>query len=188
MQEHTGFAKIIVALAAFEYLTATQLTRLCYAASSIPFVRTQLKALVAQGLVLPLGGRAVNLPLIYTLSGAGRKYAAGLGIPIASRFRPAEEKEKGNNIFVMKHTIAVTDVLIAARLLSHTQLGIVRTRTIVSISLTRMVTESELKRKIYVALPDRTICLEPDTSCEFAITETKHPKPQTWEDFFHIEV
>jgi hypothetical protein len=65
MQEVTGIAKIIHALAIFEYLTAAQLTRLCYAPSSLRFVRKSLKALLEQGLVLALGGRKVNLPLIY---------------------------------------------------------------------------------------------------------------------------
>ena len=68
MREFTGISKIIVALALFEYLTASQLTRGGFAPSSIRYVRKQLKALVAQGLVLPLGGRSVNLPLVYTLA------------------------------------------------------------------------------------------------------------------------
>jgi hypothetical protein len=50
-----------------------------------------------------------------------------------------------------------------------------------------MVTERELKRKIYAELPER-ICIEPDASCEFEITETHHNSQRTWRDFFHIEV
>jgi hypothetical protein len=179
VREFTGIAKIIVALAVFEYLTASQLTRLCYAPSSIAYVRKCLKVLVEQGLVLALGGRAVNLPRIYTLSTKGRRYAGELGMPVGSRFRPAEEQDKGRNVFVMKHTMSVTEVLIAARLLCQTHPNIV---------LIRMYTEGELKRKIYVGLPARTLCLEPDASCEFRITETGKPKPRIWEDFFHIEV
>jgi hypothetical protein len=30
--------------------------------------------------------------------------------------------------------------------------------------------------------------IEPDASLDFFITETWHTKPQTWQDFFHIEV
>jgi hypothetical protein len=72
-------------------------------------------------------------------------------------------------------------VLIAARLLSQIQPDIL---------LTRMYTEQELKRKIYVDLPvrseegsiqHRTLCIEPDASCGFTIQETV-------QDFFHIEV
>jgi hypothetical protein len=186
VREFTGIAKIIIALTEFEYLTASQLTRLCYAPSSLAYVRKYLKALVAQGLVLALGGRAVNLPRIYTLSSNGRQYAGDLGIPAGSRFRQSEEQEKGHNVFVMRHTMAVTDVLIAARLLSQTHPNIV---------LTRLYTEGELKRKIYVGLPesrlrrpDRTLCLEPDASLQFLITDTGTAAPKTWEDFFHIEL
>jgi hypothetical protein len=130
----------------------------------------------------------VNLPLIYTLSGKGRQYAHLLGAPIETRFRLSEEKDKGHNPYFLKHTMAVTDVLIAAQLLSQTVPGI---------TLSRMYTERELKRKIHVELPGRTpegtarfqtICIEPDASCEFLITETWHEAPQTWVDFFHIEV
>jgi hypothetical protein len=178
MREFTGIAKIISSLAVFEYLTAEQLTRLCYSSNSIAYVRKQLKALVEQGLVLSLGGRAVNLPLLYTLSGKGRNYAGEVGMPCATRFRPAEEQEKSRNVFVLRHTMAVTDVLIAARLLS---------RTHPDITLTRLYTEGKLKRKLYVQLADRTLCLEPDGSLEFRITETSRDQPHTWEDFFHVE-
>jgi hypothetical protein len=131
---------------------------------------------------------AVNLPQIYTLSGVGRSFAAAMGTAPRQRFRPSEEQEKGHNPFFLKHTMAVTDVLIAAKLLSQTH---------PAITLSRMITERQLKRKIHVELPDgtsesgtrfQTICIEPDASCQFLITETWHTPPQTWEDFFHIEV
>ena len=111
-----------------------------------------------------------------------------LGATKGKRFRPSEEADKGRNPYFLKHTIAVTDVLIAARLLSE---------RVPAIHLSRMYTERELKRKIHVQLPGQTpqgkprfqtICIEPDASCEFEITETWHEKPQTWVDFFHIEV
>jgi hypothetical protein len=124
----------------------------------------------------------------YTLSGVGRTSASALGTAPRRRFRPSEEQDKGQNPYFMKHTIAVTDVLIAARLLAQTHPGI---------TLTHMYTERELKRKISVELPERTgegktqfrhISIEPDAGLQFLITETWHQKPQTWEDFFHIEV
>jgi Replication-relaxation len=180
--------KIIIALSEFNYLTPTQITRLLYAPSSITHVYEQMRSLIDRGLVLTLGGRAVSLPLIYTLSGTGRQYASLLGAPLKTRFRPLEEEEKGHNPYFLKHTVAVTDVLIAARLLSE---------RVPAVRLTRMYTERELKRKIHVQLPGQTpegtarfhtICIEPDGSCEFLITETWHEKPQTWVDFFYIEV
>jgi hypothetical protein len=69
-------------------------------------------------------------------------------------------------------------VLIAAWQLSQNHPGIV---------LSRMITERELKRKIYVAIPEK-ICIEPDASCEFTITTTVDNKQVRWQDFFHIEV
>jgi hypothetical protein len=101
-----------------------------------------------------------------------------LEAPTGKRFRPSEEQHKGHNPYFLKHTMAVVEVLISARLLSQTH---------PAITLTRMLTERELKRKIYVQLPEKT-CLEPDASCELLISETWHKEPQTWKDFFHLEV
>jgi hypothetical protein len=174
-----AWEKIIVALAAFDYLTTEQITRLLYSPASLTHVREQMKLLVENGYVLPLGGRDVNLPLIYTLSSEGRQYASLLGATRGKRVRPSEEKDKGHNPYFLKHTLAVTDILIAARLLSETVPGIV---------LNRMYTERELKRRISVTLSGKPVCLEPDASVLFRITETWHNPPETWEDFFHIEV
>jgi hypothetical protein len=73
----------------------------------------------------------------------------------------------------------VTDVLLAAHLLS---------KRVPAIRLARLYTERELKRKIYVPLAGNSVCLEPDASLLFRITETWHEDPETWEEFFHIEV
>jgi hypothetical protein len=179
MRKPGGAAKILLALARFGYLTAEQVTRLLYADSSHAFVRKKLKSLVAQDLVFTVGGRAVNVPLIYTLSGKGRQYVSQLGTPTTKRFRPAEEREKTANGFFLKHTIAVTDVLIAAYRL---------TQTVPEINLTRIYLERELKRKIYVRVPSgesktagQPVCLEPDAAVDFLIQDT-------WQEFFHIEV
>jgi hypothetical protein len=175
----SAWEKIIVALTEFDYLTVAQITRLLYSPASITHVHEQMKLLGENGSVLTLGGRAVNLPLIYTLSSTGRHYASMLGAARGKRFRPSEEKDKGHNPYFLKHTIAVTDVLIAARLLAD---------SVPAIRLTRMYTERELRRRIYIPLAGKTICLEPDASLLFRITETWHEEPETWEDFFHIEV
>jgi hypothetical protein len=171
--------KIIVALAEFDYLTASQLALLLYSLSSLTYVYEQMKLLIERGYVLTAGGRAVNLPLIYMLSGTGRQYAYSLGALGKTRFRPSEEADKRRNPYFLKHSIAVIDVLIAARLLSD---------RVPAIQLSRMYTERELKRKIYIPLGGKTVCLEPDAGLLFRITETWHNPPQTWEDFFHIEV
>jgi hypothetical protein len=180
MQTLKGAEKILVLLAEFDYLTASQITRVCYAPNSLRFVRGKLNALVAAGFVLCLPGRVVTQPRVYTLTGAGSTYASGLGVDTAKRVRPTEERDKAKNLLFMQHTLAVSDVLIAAQLLSQTH---------PQISLTRLYTERSLKRKISVTLPDnRTIYIEPDASVEFAVTETWHKIPQTWQEFFHIEV
>jgi Replication-relaxation len=171
--------KILAALAGFSYLTADQITKLCYSTGSLTYVKALLKNLGDADFVFTIGGRGTGLPLIYALTSKGRSLASGgAEMPLRTRFRPAEEKDKGENLYFMQHTLAVNDVLIGAHNLAQTVPGI---------KLSRMVTEHELKRKIYVDIPAK-ICLEPDASVHFTITETWHNPPQIWEDFFHIEV
>jgi hypothetical protein len=174
-----GAQNILSSLAVFDYLTAEQATRLCYSQGSRTYGQAAMKALVDNELALAIGGRGIQLPLLYTLTGKGRHYASMLGVTKGRRFRQAEEMEKGHNPYFLKHTIAVTDVLIAARLLSERVPGI---------RLPRLYTERELKRKIYVTLSGKTCCLEPDAGLLFRLTETWHDPPETWENFFHIEV
>jgi hypothetical protein len=170
--------KILIDLAEFDYLTIRQLLRLeGYAESSLTYGQEHIKPLVAAQYVFPLVGSAVNMPWVYTLTGKGREHAALLGKPTVRRFRPAEEAHKAANPYFIRHTLLVCDILIAARLLTKTEPGIV---------LTRLYTERELRRKICVALPHpahqrHKSYLEPDASVRFLTR-------QTWEDFFHIEV
>jgi Replication-relaxation len=169
--------KIMLALADFEYLTAEQLTRLLYAQGSLTYVKAKLKTLVEADFIMPLGGRNHNLPRIYTLKVKGRQFTTMLGKPTELRFRPGEVHEKAYNLFFMRHTLAVIDVLISARLL---------TQTVSDIVLNNMFQERDLRRKIYVAIAQdkekpRNICLEPDASLDFTVQ-------QAWRDFFHIEL
>jgi hypothetical protein len=173
-----GYAAILTALFEFEYLTAAQVTRLLYASGSLTYSKAKLKALVDSGLALSIGGRGTNLPLIYTLNGKGRTLASALSGEQPRRFRATEAREKQVNLTFMQHTLAVNDVLIGARLLSKTRPDIV---------LTRLYREPELRRRIYVDVPNK-ICIEPDGSCHFLVTEQGQERPQTWEDFFFIEV
>jgi hypothetical protein len=182
----TPLEKILEALAVFDYLTALQVTRLLYAPSSLTHVRELLKSLVDDSLVFALSSRLATHPRVYTLTGKGLTYAALLGIESTKRVRRSEEREKMHNLFFIQHTLAVIDVLIAARLLSQTVPGI---------ALNHMYRERELRRKIYVQTPEpathglgkaRNICIEPDASLDFTIEETWHE--QTWQDFIHIEV
>jgi hypothetical protein len=123
MQLRKAWEKIISALAQFDYLTAAQVTRLLYAPTSLTHVQEQMKLLVDASLVITLGGKALDLPLIYALSGTGRQYAYSLGAPARTRFQPSEVVDAGHNPYFLKHTMSVIDVLIAARLLSQTHLS-----------------------------------------------------------------
>jgi len=173
-----GSEKILVPLSEFGYLTVSQLTKLLYAPSSQSYVQKQLKYLIAGKYVMPLAHRFVTQPRVYTLTGKGQSFLTALGVRQQIRIRPREEKAKAHNFLFLQHTIAVTDVLIAARLLSQ---------TIPNIQLTRMYLERELKRTIYVAVPDK-ICIEPDASVEFESTVLSDGTEHTAVDFFHIEV
>jgi hypothetical protein len=173
-----GQHAILTTLLEFEYLTASQVTKLCYSAGSLKYVKAQLKALVDSGRALSLGGRGTGLPLIYTLTGKGRSLAASVIGQQARRFRPQEARETQANIYFMQHTLAVNDVLIGARLLAKTRPDIV---------LTRLYREPELQRRIYVDVPNK-ICIEPDGSCQFLITEIEHDAIHAWEQFCHLEV
>src|SRR5918999_554481 len=173
-----GHADILITLACFDYLTARQVTRLLYAKGSFTYVTTQLKALVDTDLALTIGGRGTSLPRIYTLTGKGRSVASTLSEQQRRRFRPAEAREKQTNLFFMRHLLAVNEVLIAATLLSQAR---------PDITLTHMYREPELRRRIYVELPER-ICIEPDGGCQFLTTKMGQERPETWEDFFFIEL
>jgi hypothetical protein len=165
-----GTEKILCALAEFDYLTAAQVTRLCYAKGSLTYVKATLKSLVDAGLAVSLGGRGTSLPRVYTPTGTGYTVASvAQGLSQTKRVSRTEEATKAGNVYFLQHTIAVTDILIAAKILSH---------TIPDITLKRMYLERELKRKIYLELPvvigngkteRRTICLEPDAAVDFVI-------------------
>jgi hypothetical protein len=172
-----GRERILVALALCDYLTASQITRLLYAPASYSFVQKELKTLIAHEYVVALPGRHAAVPTLYTLTGTGERAVAAVGMGEPKRVRPAEERNKAENLFFVKHTAAVSDVIIAALLLSRSHPDIV---------LTRLYTERSLKRKLYLELTtphdsSRTICIEPDASMEFTIQGK-------WSDFFHVEV
>jgi DNA-binding MarR family transcriptional regulator len=173
-----GQAAILSALARFVYLTARQVTRLLYAEGSFTYVTTQLKALAESGLAVTIGGRGTSLPRIYTVTGKGRSVASTLSEEHPRRFRPAEAREKQTNTYFMRHLLTVNDVLISATLLSQTR---------PDVTLTHMYREPELRRRIYVELPER-ICIEPDGGCQFLSTKMGLDRPETWEDFFFIEL
>jgi hypothetical protein len=174
----TAKRNIISHLSDFHYLTVSQLLTLeeCKETSR-SYIYKQVNELVAADLIMSLPRQVVTQPRLYTLTSKGRKAASFLGKTPDTRFRPGEEKERGENGVFVAHTIAVTDVLIAGRLLA---------KRVPAIRLNRILTERELKRTIYVPLPGeattkRKICIEPDGALDFVIQDT-------WQDFLYLEV
>jgi hypothetical protein len=176
-----GAEKLLFDLVELEYLTLAQVMKIGgYKESSRAFVYSTLQELVKRGLAMPLPRQLVTQPIVYTPTTTGYRSAAALGMPGAKRIRPVDERDKAKNTFFVQHTLAISEVLIAAKLLA---------RTHPAIELTALYTERALKRKIAVSLADNRRCyIEPDAACEFLLTETWHTPPQTWQDFFHIEV
>jgi protein involved in plasmid replication-relaxation len=180
-EKQTPRDKLLFALGEYGFLTLQQLIAvLGYKQGSRIYVLVTMKALVNAGDVLSFGGRGTSLPVIYTLSGNGRRYVFQQGKERAKRFRLAETRTKADNGYFPRHTLAVNDVLIAARLLS---------RSIPAIELVRVYHERDLRRKIAVALPGaggktRQVFLEPDAALDVRIRNNE----TVWRDFVNVEV
>jgi DNA-binding MarR family transcriptional regulator len=174
----TAQQKIIADLAEFHYLTVSQLRTLAaYQKSSRSYVYKVVKELVAADLIMALPRQVMTQPQLFTLTAKGRRLAAMLGTVPYKRYRVGEEQERGENALFVLHTIAVTDVLIAARLLA---------KTVPGIRLNRILTERALQRTMYVSVPgegttQRRICIEPDGAVDFTIQDT-------WQDFLYLEI
>jgi Replication-relaxation len=174
--------QLLVELDICDYLTASQAARLLEKERSLTYIREQLRALERAGLAMSLESRVITMPRVYTPTKKGREYASLLcGTASDRRFRPAEERDKARNEYFITHTLAVSDVLIASRLLAKRS---------PAITLTRMFTERQLRRQITVSLPEptgngtthiRPMAIEPDASCDFLIQKA-------WQNFVHIEV
>jgi hypothetical protein len=177
---HVGSApgKILTSLGEFSYLTIDQIIALHYKEASRSYVRKEMKALLTAGLAMALPRATVTQPQLFTLTGDGQRFVSYFGFVPTKRIRRSDKQDKGHNSYFVQHTIAITDVLIRAKLLSQ---------AIPGIALHRLYVERELKRKIYVAPlgqdteRQRPLCLEPDASLHF-VTAGKI------EDFFHLEV
>jgi hypothetical protein len=177
--------KILQSLGEFSYLTIDQIIALHYQEASRSYVRKEVNALLTAGLAMALPRPTVTYPRLFTLTGDGQRFVSRFGCVPTKRVRRSDEQDKGHNSYFVQHTIAITDVLIRAKLLSQ---------AIPGIALHRLYVERELKRKIYVAplgqaLPagrqdterQQPCCLEPDASLHFVTAGNI-------EDFFHLEV
>jgi len=105
----------------FHYLTAEQLTRLRYSPTSINHARELLKRLFDKGLVGrtfgPRSQPAGSVPWVYFLARKGRRLMSEMGLETERRYRPSEERRRTDTFLF--HTLAVNDVLVAAKLLER---------------------------------------------------------------------
>lgn len=132
-------AAILRAFGRYHYLTARQVTRLHYAASSLTHVQEKLKRLTDAGYLRTnfryREGRSGSSPYIYSLSLQGRRVLEKLGMEVT--YRPTPSEQRAYKALFFDHTIAVNDVLIAVERLA-------RQRN--DVELLALKAERELKR------------------------------------------
>jgi Replication-relaxation len=113
--------RILGALLELHYLTAEQLARLYYKATSLNYVREQLKRLYdtdyLDRIYGPRAQAAGSVPWVYLLGRKGLRHFKDSGVDLDRRYRPSEERAHSDQFLF--HTLAINDVLIAARLLAH---------------------------------------------------------------------
>lgn len=139
---------ILQAVQRYGYLTARQVQRLRYAAGTTSYVQMKLKLLCEQGLLArfypPRAGRAGSSPAVYRLATRGRRLLrrAGLGERRIARSVAGE----AHSFLFLAHSLAVTDLLIAAELLARSERRV---------HLAGVLTERELRQDpVRVCLPD----------------------------------
>jgi hypothetical protein len=123
----------------YYYMTVAQVVKsLGYSVNSLPTVRTRLLHLEKKGFIssiyLPTVRRG-NFPKIFYLASSGLDFLRKQGFDVVHRFHATEQKEK--QYLFLKHTLAVNDVLIAAKRV---------TKQFPQISLYEFRHERELKR------------------------------------------
>lgn len=161
----------LIAVNRFAYLTAEQLARLRHPrlADHGRYARRRLRSLTERGYLLRLAAFPTpqygSAPYVFTLSRTGRAYLSQQGIAVPDYFRPSEERAKAANPIFMRHTLAVIDLLIGAQRL---------TQDLPAISLTRLLTERELRRSPVRVAPDprkpqRTVAVIPDAWFELRL-------------------
>lgn len=154
----------------YYYMTVVQVVKsLGYSVNSLPTVRTRLLHLEKKGylasLILPTVG-AGNSPKIFSLGSLGIRRLRDEGYEVPNRFHPSEQKEK--QYLFLKHTLAVNDVLIAAK---HVE------DAFPQITLYDFLHERELKRD-----PEKfTITLYKETE-----DETKEAVVWKQQDFYFV--
>lgn len=117
----TSHDPILIALNEHSVLSPAQLTRLLYRPGSLTYAYEQLRLLAAHRYAAPFMLVPPMLParprVVYGLGSAGRARLRRLGVPITTRYRPCEDRQRTSSH--LAHTLAIADTVIAARLLSR---------------------------------------------------------------------
>lgn len=151
--------RVLRALLRYERLTAEQTRRVLFGEGSLTYVQTKDKELADAGYVLavPVGKPTPRRfgplerekpggsgPLLYSLDGRGRAHLRALGLDVPRRLRQSDER--GRSSPMLRHSIAVVDVLILGELLC---------RADPAYTLEKALGERKLKaHPIGVTLPD----------------------------------
>ena len=161
---------IIRTIYRYYYISVVQVVKaLGYSKNSLPTVRTRLAHLETLGylssICLPTV-RKGNFPKIFYLASPGLDYLSELGFDVPKRYHATEQKEK--QYLFLKHTLAVNDVLIAAKLVE---------KQFPQVSLFEFRHERELKRD-----PEKfTITLYHETE-----SDTEEAKVWKQEEFYFV--
>ena len=115
--------RILEAIYRYHFMTVEQVTRLLYSRGSITKVRALLGELASHELLLafhePRATPVGSTPKIYMLSLRGYNHLRKHGISLPFRFRVPDVSELEKNYLFLRHNLAVTDVLLSARVLER---------------------------------------------------------------------
>lgn len=149
---------ILETLSIYSILTAEQITRMLYSPASHAYAQKHLRTLVKKGyltqILPPKQTRFGSTPFVYILTSLSRNYLSSIGLGIAPRFRPSEERKRRGGPLL--HSLAVNEVLLNAHLLM---------RENPEIELLDFVTEREFSRdplRVEVPGDEKTVSLSPD--------------------------
>jgi hypothetical protein len=113
--------RILEAIYRYHFMTVEQVTRLLYSRGTISTVRALLNELAVNKYLLsfhePRPTPVGSTPKIYTLSLQGFNHLKKQGASVPTRFREPDVEELEKNYLFLKHNLAVTDFLIAAKVL-----------------------------------------------------------------------
>lgn len=159
---------ILRAIACYYQLTARQLTRLPTTPHTLRTNQRLLQRLAERRYLgrtfVPRPTRSGSTPIVYQLSRKGVRYLDRLGIPS----QPVSRRRSPATPF-LAHSLAVTDVLIAAACLAETR---------PDLTLGPVLTETQLARRpLTVTLPDgRNRRVQPDAWFVFELATTMGPR------------